>query len=355
MCVGWRCVRLCDERMRRSELAEVPTLTRLQPNNVLLSDPHYSRVFRAWKWLRDDEEALRQSWNDALQRTRVLLCWMVAAQLVTRERVVVAERWAASSRDAATKHHLGVEVLGAETVGSDWFLNPPLHFLVLPSGHNDAAFRIRLSLEEFILAHVASLGGRGSLVEESVSALAFRSAAHLGTAPASAGDRHRDRRLETSLRGADRAFADLAGLTPLATQMARQILQRCSVNPNVERRAPAAITPGRRWARHRAWHRIPARQRGSRACHCCCRRRGPWRSMPGEAGGVDWIGDARTESWSSALPVDRCEPPATSWTRASRPTQGCSPWRRTAAGEPRVRTSGADRCAGRLRRPRCRR
>ncbi|MBN9562199.1 MAG: DUF2357 domain-containing protein [Alphaproteobacteria bacterium] len=289
------CIRLCDERMRRSELAEIPTLTRLQPNNVLLSDPHYSRVFRAWKWLRDDEEALRESWNDALQRTRVLLCWMVAAQLVTGERVVVVETLGRVLTERGDEHHLGVEVLGAEAVGADWFLNPPLHFLVLPSGHNDAAFRIRLWLEgEFILAHVASLGGRGLLVEESVSALAFE------MRPTS--ERLRPQRgigiaidgLETSLLGADRAFADLAGLTPLATQMARQILQRCNVNPNLERREHTAVvlTDGARLGI----------ELGTASLHVGAEEglpllSAPWAlalDVPGEEGGIDWI-EGRTD------------------------------------------------------------
>lgn len=289
------CVRLCDERMRRSELAEVPTLTRLQPNNVLLSDPHYSRVFRAWKWLRDDEKALRQSWNDALQRTRVLLCWMVAAQLVTRERVVVAETLGRVLMGRGDEHHLGVEVLGAEPVGSNWFLNPPLHFLVLPSGHNDAAFRIRLSLEgEFILAHVASLGGRGLLVEESVSALAFevrptseRLQPQRGIGIAIDG-------LETSLRGADRAFADLAGLTPLATQMARQIFLCCNVNPNLERQKHIAVVlaDGARLGI----------ELGTASLHVNAEQglpllSAPWAlalDVPGEAGGIDWL-EGRTD------------------------------------------------------------
>ena len=130
----------------------------------------------------------------------------------------------------------------AEAVGADWFLNPPLHFLVLPSGHNDAAFRIRLSLEgEFILAHVASLGGRGLLVEESVSALAFEMRPTSERLQPQRGIGIAIDGLETSLLGADRAFADLAGLTPLSTQMARQILQRCNVNPNLERREHTAV------------------------------------------------------------------------------------------------------------------
>jgi len=289
------CVRLCDERMRRSELAEVPTLTRLQPNNVLLSDPHYSRVFRAWKWLRDDEEALHESWNDTLQRTRVLLCWMVAAQLVTGARVVVAETLGRVLTGHGDEHHLGVEVLDVEAVGADWSLNPPLYFFVLPSGRNDAAFRIRLSLEgEFFLAHVTTLGGRGLLVEESVSALSFE------VRPTS--ERLQPQRgigimidgLETSHGGADRAFADLAGLTPLATQMARQILRHCNVNPNVERREHAAI--------ELADSARLGIDLGTASLHVSAGQglpllSAPWvlaLDVPGEAAGVDWL-EGRTD------------------------------------------------------------
>lgn len=284
------CVRLCGERMRRSELAEVPTLTRLQPNNVMLSDPHYSRVFRAWKWLRDDEEALRGSWKDTLQRTRVLLCWMVAAQLATRERVVVTETLGRVLPGRGDERHFGVEVLGAEAVSANWFLNPPLHFLVLPIGDKDAAFRVRVSLDgEFIVAHVAALGGRGLLTEESVSALAFE------VRPTS--ERLQPRRgigiavdgLESSLRGADRGYADLAGLTPLATQMAWQILERCSVNPNLVRQehSSAAVADGTRLGI----------ELGAASLLVCAEQKlplvsAPWAlalDLPGDAGGIEWL------------------------------------------------------------------
>lgn len=290
-----QCVRLCDERIRRSELADVPTLTRLQPNNVLLSDPHYSRVFRAWKWLRDDEELLRGSWKTSIQRTRILLCWMVAAQLVTRDRVVVTETLGRVLTGRRDDHLLGVEVLGAEAVQSSWSLNPPLHFLVLPAGHKDAAFRIRISLDgECILVHVAALGGRGLLTEESVSTLAFK------VSPTS--ERLRPHRgigiivdgFASSLRGANHAYADLAGLTPLAAQMARQILQRCDANPNLERSeaSPAAVTDDARLGIHL----------GTASLHVCSQHGLPLVSaawtlalgLPSEVGGLDWI-EGRTD------------------------------------------------------------
>ncbi|MEF8701259.1 MAG: DUF2357 domain-containing protein [Candidatus Accumulibacter sp. UW20] len=289
------CVRLCDERMRRSELADVPTLTRLQPNNVLLNDPHYSRVFRAWKWLRDGEEALRGSWKDVLQRTRVLLYWMTAAQLVTRERVVVAETFGRVLTGRGDERHIGIEVLGAEAVGANWFLNPPLHFLVLPTGGNNAVFRIRVALEgEYILVHVASLGGRGLLVDESVATLAFevrptseRLLPQRGIGIAVDG-------LEVSVRGTDRGYADLAGLTPLATQVALQILERCGGNPNNERQehtsaevgdgARIGIEIGTASLHVGAQHKLPLVS-------------APWAlalDLPGDTGGIEWL-EGRSE------------------------------------------------------------
>lgn len=289
------CVRLCDERMRRSELAEVPTLTRLQPNNVVLSDPHYSRVFRAWKWLRADEEALRASWKDIFQRTRVLLCWMVAAQLVTRERVVVAEALGRVVTGRGDERHLGVEVLDVEAGGTDWCLNPPLCFLVLPCGQTDPAFRIRVALEgEFILAHIATLGGRGLLAEKSVAALAFEVRPSLELPQPQRGIGIVVDGLENSLRGADRAFADLAGLTPLAANMARQILQRCNVNPNLERREHTALelADGARLGIELGTASLHVS-----AEHALPLMAAPWviaLDLPGDATGTEWL-EGRTD------------------------------------------------------------
>lgn len=284
------CLQLCDARLRRSELADVPTLTRLRPNNVILSDPHYSRVFRAWKWLRDDEEALRGSWKDTLQRTRILLCWMVAAQLATRERIVVADTLARVFTGRDDERRLGVEVLGAHAGGADWSLNPPLHFLVLPSGQKDPAFRIRLALDgEFVRAHISTLGGRGLLTEQSVSALAFEmrpTSEHLqpqrGIGIAVDG-------MDASGHGADRTFADLAGLAPVAAKMARQILQHCNVNQNIERRERPAqdVEDGARLGI----------ELGTASMHIHVDRAlssasAPWAlalEVPDGAGGVDWL------------------------------------------------------------------
>lgn len=284
------CMRLCDERLRRSELAAVPTLARLQPNNVLLSDAHYSRVYRAWQWLRADEETLRSSWKDALQRSRVLLCWMVAAQIAIRERMVIAETLGRALTGRDDGHRLGVEILGAEAAGPDWVMNPPLLFLVLPAGCDDAVFRIRMTLEgEFIRAQIATLAGRGLLREEPVSTVAFRVRPTFERLQPQRGIEIAVDGLDIFIRGAERTYADLAGLKPLATQMARQILQRCYVNPNIEKRerAPVVIKEGARLGI----------ELGNTSLHVCADQAIPlttssWAlalDLPGDTSGLEWL------------------------------------------------------------------
>jgi cold shock CspA family protein len=230
------CVRLCDERMRRSGLADVPPLINLQPNNVLLGDPHYSRVFRAWKWLRDDEESLRRSWGTALQRARTLLCWMVVAQLASRKRVVIAETMGRVLTGRGDEQIFGVELLDAEDGEPGWFLNPPLEFLIVPSGSNDSAFRVRVLQEgECIMAHITTLGGNGLLNELSVSPLSFEIHARADDCQPQQGIGIIISEQGIPLRGAEHAYADIAGLKLLSEQITHQILQRCGVNPSDEK------------------------------------------------------------------------------------------------------------------------
>lgn len=242
------CVRLCDERMRRSGLADVPLLTRTQPNNVLLSDPHYSRIFRAWKWLRDDEEALRESWGAALNRVRILLCWMVASQLAVRERVVITEALCRVLSGRGDDQKFGVELLDSTGSEPSWLLNPPLEFLTLPLGNNDAPFRIRMSVEgECIIVHIATLSGEGPLKESSASTLPFE-------VRSSADYLQPQRGIGIVIDGGDVSLrdvsvhADIAGLAALSIAIAQQILQRCRVDPRIEKSSwvPPCIADGAR-------------------------------------------------------------------------------------------------------------
>lgn len=225
------CMVLCNERMQRSELADVPTVTKLQPNNVLLSDPLYSRIFRAWKWLREDEESLLETWPTTLERSRTLLCWMVAAHLASQSRVVVTESLGRVHTGRGDGHLFGVEILGTNDGRAEWQLNPELHFLVLPTGSKDPAFQICLSVEgEYIMAHMVTLAGQGALHEESTFAFAFEVKAAPERLLFNRGIGLVVEGLETASREAENGCADIAGLSVFAEQMALQILKRCRLN-----------------------------------------------------------------------------------------------------------------------------
>jgi cold shock CspA family protein len=225
------CMVLCNERMQRTELADVPTVTKLQPNNVLLSDPLYSRVFRAWKWLREDEESLLETWTTTLDRSRTLLSWMVAAHLATQSRVVVTESVGRIHAGHGEGHLFGVELLGTNDGHAEWQLNPELHFLVHPTGSKDPAFQICLSVEgEYIMAHMVTLAGQGALHEESTFAFAFEVKAAPERLLFNRGIGLVVEGLETASRGAENGCADIAGLSVFAEQIALQILNRCRLN-----------------------------------------------------------------------------------------------------------------------------
>lgn len=219
------CMILCDERMQRSELADVPTVTRLQPNNVLLSDPLYSRVFRAWKWLRDDENSLRETWTATLKRTRILLCWMVAAQLSSQKRIIVTESLGRIHTGRGEGHVFGVELLGTEGDSASWQLNPELHFLVQPIGYNDFAFQIRLSVEgEYIIVRIVTLAGQGVLHEKSTSDFAFE-------VKATPENLMFKRGIGIVVEGlAGNGYADISGLADFAEWIAGQVLKHCGVS-----------------------------------------------------------------------------------------------------------------------------
>ncbi|WP_063808200.1 cold shock domain-containing protein [Burkholderia cepacia] len=217
------CVKLCDQRMRRSDLADLAPLMRVQANNVLLSDPLYSRVFRAWKWLRDEEEALHATWPDVQRHALDLLAWMVAAALENDARVSMLDTPARVMTRLDGPHAFGLELLDSGPGGVQWRRNPPLTLLVHAPNDSAAARRLRLSVTgERLVVQVASLEGAALLHETRAFAidLSIRFAAD-----ALAPRRGLVVRVEGDGMAAD-SHADLAGFTDLAARIAQHVLQR---------------------------------------------------------------------------------------------------------------------------------
>ncbi len=75
------CHGLCVEDLPRSPLATVPLSLNPEANNVLLRDRNYSRVWRAWLWLRGLLDDLPSLWQDCEARFRTAFFWALAAQV----------------------------------------------------------------------------------------------------------------------------------------------------------------------------------------------------------------------------------------------------------------------------------
>ena len=75
---------LCRRILRDPEFSTVPASDMPRPNNALLGDRLYSRVWRAWMLLHGEEDALRNAWNKAEECFKIATFWTIAGQLAER-------------------------------------------------------------------------------------------------------------------------------------------------------------------------------------------------------------------------------------------------------------------------------
>ncbi|NCC94260.1 MAG: DUF2357 domain-containing protein, partial [Opitutae bacterium] len=219
-----RIVRLFDERLRRSALAELPTLTLIRPNNVLLGDPLYAKVYRAWKWLREEDEALRRAWPDLLRRVRSLLAWMVTARLCASGLFEVADDLALVLRGRDDGEPVGLAVLGSGPEGARWTPNPPLPLLVRQR-RTVGVHHLRITADGRWLQ--VELIGRG---EQAVGdGMCFEVKAEPGPPVPGRGIALAVRETDGRITGTRRGHADLQGLRELAALVSGQILKVCKL------------------------------------------------------------------------------------------------------------------------------
>ncbi|NCA70991.1 MAG: DUF2357 domain-containing protein [Sphingobacteriia bacterium] len=224
-------VHLYDERLRRSGLSDLPTLARIRPNNVLLGDPLYSRVYRAWKWLRDEEDGLQRAWPHALSRARSLLCWMVAARLSATARFAMMDNLGRVMTGRAERASVGIEILGTEDARAAWQPNPPLRFLVRPGGATDSVLQVRLGREgDCLLVRLASLESNGAVREASVREFKYEIESDPTRIAPKRGVAIAIHEPDGAVRDHLRGYADLSGLRHLASQLVQQILKGCCLS-----------------------------------------------------------------------------------------------------------------------------
>jgi len=222
---------LCVERLRRSPLGEIPVATRVLPNNVLLSDPAYSKLYRAWRELHDGELELRTAWGSLAERTTVALFFLVSARLVRAARVLF---W-----DSPGRLSLGVEggpfglLQVSERSGTRvWSEDASFEFFVTPEGSRDTRFLLRLSAQQSMLvAHVVPLTGDGLQERGSVEPVEID--IRLASEPLVPG-----RGIAIAAVGCDDvgvgspgSWGDLDGLCIVADAIAATLLTKCGSRP----------------------------------------------------------------------------------------------------------------------------
>lgn len=88
----WAALTQCRRALGSTELARVKPSEVPRPNNALLGDPDYSRIWRAWLILREAEESLPNRWSSVPTLLTTALFWAVASLVGTAHGSRVAER-----------------------------------------------------------------------------------------------------------------------------------------------------------------------------------------------------------------------------------------------------------------------
>ena len=86
------CSQLCRRAIRHSVFGEIDFRAPVRPNNVLLGDRRYSRIWRAWRWLRvmdsQQETSILRSWQGFLTAS----FWSVVAGVGGSAGVLMSDR-----------------------------------------------------------------------------------------------------------------------------------------------------------------------------------------------------------------------------------------------------------------------
>jgi hypothetical protein len=132
------CHVLCTDEFRRSPLADVPLGHSSEPNNVLLNDRDYSRVWRAWQWLRGHDEDVASVWDGCEEQFRAALFWALVARLAALPPVWMCDTLARVEAGQEGVGH-GLSHLSHDRDNPVWMHAPQVGLVVeatLPTSHH---------------------------------------------------------------------------------------------------------------------------------------------------------------------------------------------------------------------------
>ena len=81
----------CRRVLRDEEFGSIPASDIPRPNNALIGDRLYSRVWRAWMLLHGGEDALKAVWPHAEECFRIAAFWTIAGQITKRYDACIVE------------------------------------------------------------------------------------------------------------------------------------------------------------------------------------------------------------------------------------------------------------------------
>ena len=99
----------CRRVIRDQEFGSIPPSDMPRPNNALLGDRLYSRVWRAWMLLHGEEDALRAIWPHAEECFRTAAFWTIASEITVRYGARVVEELVVPDIETAANHKCSIQ------------------------------------------------------------------------------------------------------------------------------------------------------------------------------------------------------------------------------------------------------
>ena len=106
----------CRCILRDPEFSTVSASDMPRPNNALLGDRLYSRVWRTWMLLHGEEDALRNAWPHAEECFRVAAFWTIAGQIAKRYDVRIVEELAVPKVETTDSHKCSIQNNASTTI-----------------------------------------------------------------------------------------------------------------------------------------------------------------------------------------------------------------------------------------------
>ncbi len=76
-----------------SKLSNIERAIEIKPNNVLLSDKKYNRIWRAVHWLRHYDEEIALLWNNGINRFTSLITWRIITELRSFNEIILFDEF----------------------------------------------------------------------------------------------------------------------------------------------------------------------------------------------------------------------------------------------------------------------